>query len=195
MDKHGTTFDRFVECAIEIIDERGLDGLVMREIASRTHYSVSTVSYHVTPWAAFLTTVWDSVRLDLIARVVSRPPIDEQWCRTLSRRVLSWSAEHPQLAHFLVSHFPQPDLDIGRSPAIQQIWRDLGLPDGPVERAATQLVIRQAQSLVEVAIHVGGEAGVTLLADQLMHQFAHWYKVYAQVVEAGQARSSLSHVG
>jgi hypothetical protein len=188
----GTTFERFVASAIDIVDEQGIDALVMRELALRTHYSVSTVSYHVTPWAMFVTHVWDSVRLDAAERLLPPPPIDDPWFQTVARRTLAWADEHPTLAQFLVSHFPHPDQELGRSPAVQGIWRELGMGDAPPARAASQTVIRHVQSLIEVAIHVGGEAGVTLLAEQLRHQFAQWHRLYLQVVDATERATAVS---
>ena len=188
----GTTFERFVAAAIDIVDEQGIDALVMRELALRTQYSVSTVSYHVTPWAMFVTHVWDSVRLDVAEHLMPPPPIDEQWFQTIARRTLAWADEHPALAQFLVSHFPQPDHQLGQSPAVQAIWRELGMGDAPPIRAASQTVIRQVQSLIEVAIHVGGEAGITLLAEQVRHQFSQWHRLYLQVVEATERVPAVS---
>lgn len=181
---HGTTFERFVEHAVAIIDERGIDGLVMREIAARTHYSVSTVSYHVTPWSTFLTHVWASVRADMMKIVLPPPPVDEAWCHATADRVMAWADEHPALAHFLVSHFPQSDVHLSRPIELDAIRRDLALPERNLNRVAVQMVIRQVQSLLEMAINVGGEAGARLLGAQLYQQLSVWREVTDQLAEA-----------
>jgi hypothetical protein len=189
---HGTTFERFVEHAVAIIDERGIDALVMREIAARSHYSVSTVSYHVTPWSTFLTHVWASVRADMVAVVLPPPPVDEAWCHTAADRVMAWAGEHPALAYFLVSHFPQPEVHLTRPREIDAIRRDLGLGDRSLGRVAVQMVIRQVQSLVEMAVNVGGEEGARLLGAQLHHQLSVWQAVTEQLADAGGSAADAS---
>lgn len=185
MGTHGTTFERFVEHAVAIIDERGIDGLVMREIAARTHYSVSTVSYHVTPWSTFLSHVWASVRADVMAIVLPPPPVDEAWCHTVADRVIAWAGEHPALAHFLVSHFPQPEMHITRPRQVEAIRLDLGLAERSLSRVAAQMIIRQVQSLVEMAINVGGDAGARLLGAQLHQHLSVWRQATERLADAG----------
>lgn len=185
MGTHGTTFERFVEHAVAIIDERGIDGLAMREIAARTHYSVSTVSYHVTPWSTFLTHVWASVRADVLESVLPPPPVDEAWCHMVAHGVMAWAGEHPALAHFMVSHFPQPEVHLARPRQVDVIRRHLGLADQSLGRVAAQMMIRQSQSLIEMAINVGGDAGARFLGAQLQHQLSVWREVTEQLAGSG----------
>jgi hypothetical protein len=175
--RHSSAYQGFVGCAVAIVDEVGIEALVMRELAHRTHYSVSTVSYHVTPWSTFLTEVWSAARVAFVDQVVPPPPVDEAWFGTMAERTVAWGEAHPQLARFLVSHFPQPEVALQRPPAIESICREMGLDDLPADRVTAQVVVRQVQSLAEAAMHVGGAEGVRLLAEQLRHQYGHWREI------------------
>ena len=86
MGRHSSAYQGFVGCAVAIVDEVGIEALVMRELAHRTHYSVSTVSYHVTPWSTFLTEVWSAARVAFVDQVVPPPPVDEAWFGTMAER-------------------------------------------------------------------------------------------------------------
>ena len=149
--------------AIAIVDELGVDGLVMRELAHRTHYSVSTVSYHVTPWSTFLTEVWSAARVAFVDQVVPPPPVDEAWFGTMAERTVAWGEAHPQLARFLVSHFPQPEVALQRPPAT-----DGGVREEPICAVEPADVIERHVDLLEARrAGVGRAVGDVLVGAHL----------------------------
>lgn len=160
--------------AIELIRDGGVEGVTVRALAHKSHYSPSTIGYHTVPFDQFVDRVWRKVGIDLARSILGEPQGDD-WAPPAARRLLAWHDENPLLAQFFVSHAAVPPDGYGVDE-----WSFLhGMSAAlPADRtlAVLSYLARRFQLALEHALRwpEGRPGQERVLADELLALDAEW---------------------
>lgn len=113
-EQRETTRRRIVDAAIDAFAENGYDGAGTRDIAARAEVTQGLLTYHFAAKLELWRAAADQLFSDLAA---SMPAIDDDSAdsiRSAIRAYVRFSAERPQLCHFMV--------DAGRSDDDRMHW-------------------------------------------------------------------------
>ncbi|MEZ5246904.1 MAG: TetR/AcrR family transcriptional regulator [Acidimicrobiales bacterium] len=114
-EQRETTRRRIVDAAIDAFAENGYDGAGTRDIAARADVTQGLLTYHFAAKVDLWRAAADQLFADLAAHV---PPVDpdagDEGIRSAVRSYVRFSAERPQLCHFMV--------DAGRSDGDRMRW-------------------------------------------------------------------------
>lgn len=112
-EQRETTRKRIVDAAIDAFAENGYDGAGTRDIAARAGVTQGLLTYHFTTKLDLWRAAADQLFSDLAASI---PAIDggAEGARSAIRAYVRFSAERPQLCHFMV--------DAGRSDDDRMHW-------------------------------------------------------------------------
>lgn len=139
---HGNLVDALLKAAIELIEEKGVDALSVREVAKRVGVSPGAPFRHFSSKAALLTAVAEQAMSRLTAAVMQQleaadEPSPAQALRAIGQGYLTWVLENP--THFmvissrtLIDFHGSPQL-VEENEAIRRIMADLieqGRADG-----------------------------------------------------------------
>ncbi len=182
--------DRFVEAALEILDEEGADALSMRALARRLDSSTATLYRHFPNRAALLGAVIDRVLGEIDIEAQAGPW--QQACHRIATSYFEALSRHRAVALLLADHTP-----VGPHAAmVVEHWLATLLDDGfPVHLAARSgaMISSYVQGF---AIQLAGERSAAGLDDHALPAAAKRlnlddYPATAAAIRAGMSPLSL----
>ncbi len=161
-----------VAAGLDIIGESGIDAMTVRSLATRTHYSASTVGYHTSPMRTFVSRLWQQICSDLLTASVPLPG-PAHWSARTAEQMLAWAHSRPNHTHFFVNFSPDR---LTPHPLLLVEQCSAGAANH-VDRLdeVLRFLVRRLQSAIELALATPArDEAVALLAGVVRADWQFW---------------------